>query len=78
MRIICQNILPISPWDNAATARLPGIQPLKDKTLFIVDDAFEQQMEYRDHLIKEMRLKGEVGYICNFKNFLEHPHEVEY
>ncbi len=57
MRIICQNILPISPWDNAATARLPGIQPLKDKTLFIVDDAFEQQMEYRDYLIKEMRLK---------------------
>ena len=57
MRIICQNKLPISPWDNTATARLPGIQPLKDKTLFIVDDAFEQQMEYRDHLIKEMRLK---------------------
>ena len=25
-----------------------------------------------------MRLKGEVGYYCNFQNFLEHPHELEY
>jgi len=27
---------------------------------------------------EEMRLKGEVGYFCNFQNFLEHPHELEY
>lgn len=27
---------------------------------------------------EEMRLKGEVGYYCNFQNFLEHPNELEY
>ena len=27
---------------------------------------------------EEMRLKGEVGYFCNFQNFLEHPNELEY
>ena len=27
---------------------------------------------------EEMRLKGEVGYWCNFKNFLEHPDNLEY
>ena len=27
---------------------------------------------------EEMRLKGENGYYPNFKNFLEHPNELEY
>jgi len=27
---------------------------------------------------EEMRLKGDVGYFCNFQNFLEHPNELEY
>ena len=27
---------------------------------------------------EEMRLKGEIGYYPNFKNFLEHPNDLEY
>ena len=27
---------------------------------------------------EEMRKRGEVGYWCNFKNFLEHPDNLEY
>ena len=27
---------------------------------------------------EQMRLKGEVGYYPNFKNFLEHPNDLEY
>ena len=57
MREICQKKLPISPWDKDVTARLPGIQPLKKNSLFLVDDAFNQQMQYRDHLIRENRIK---------------------
>ena len=57
MREICQKKLPISPWDKDVTARLPGIQPLKKNSLFLVDDAFNQQMQYRDHLIGKNRTK---------------------
>ena len=40
MKDICQNFLPYSPWDNRATSRLPGIQPLENKEmLFIKDEA---------------------------------------
>ena len=27
---------------------------------------------------EEMRAKGKIGYYPNFKNFLEHPNELEY
>jgi hypothetical protein len=27
---------------------------------------------------EKMRLKGEIGYYPNFKNFLEHPNDLEY
>ena len=57
MREICQKTLPIAPWDKDVTARLPGIQPLKKNTLFLVDDAFNQQMQYRDQLIRKNRIK---------------------
>ena len=57
VREICQKKLPISPWDKDVTARLPGIQPLQKNSLFLVDDAFNQQMQYRDHLIRENRIK---------------------
>jgi hypothetical protein len=46
---------------------------IEDGYVFINHFEDEASEEY-----EEMRLKGEVGYICNFKNFLEHPHEVEY
>ena len=56
MKDICQNFLPYSPWDNISTSRLPGIQPLENsKMLFMIDDAFNAQMSYRDYLIKEKR-----------------------
>ena len=62
MKDICQNFLPYSPWDNIATSRLPGIQPLENiEMLFIKDDAFNGQMSYRDYLIKEK--KSEVFYL---------------
>ena len=62
MKDICQSFLPYSPWDNIATSRLPGIQPLENiKMLFIKDDAFDGQMSYRDYLIKEK--KSEVFYL---------------
>ena len=62
MKSTCQNFLPISPWDNIATSKLPGIQPLKDiNSLFIQDDAFNEQISYRDFLIKEKR--SEVFYL---------------
>ena len=64
MKDICQNFLPYSPWDNIATSRLPGIQPLENsKMLFIKDEAFNAQMSYRDYLIKEKR--SEVFYLNN-------------
>ena len=62
MKDLCQSYLPYSPWDNIATSRLPGIQPLENiKMLFIKDDAFDGQMSYRDYLIKEK--KSEVFYL---------------
>ena len=62
MKDICQKFLPYSPWDNRATSRLPGIQPLENKEmLFIKDEAFNAQMSYRDFLIKEKR--SEVFYL---------------
>jgi hypothetical protein len=38
----------------------------------------EDDGEYSNEEWEEMRLKGEVGYFCNFKNFLEHPNDLEY
>ena len=60
---ICQKFLPISPWEKNVTSRLPGIQPLEHMdSLYIVDDAFNAQMSYRDFLIKEKR--SEIFYLC--------------
>ena len=33
MKDLCQSYLPYSPWDNIATSRLPGIQPLENKEM---------------------------------------------
>ena len=57
MRLICQKSLPLSPWESEVTARLPGIQPLRTEELFLQDDAFADQMEYRDELILKNRPK---------------------
>ncbi len=48
---ICQQALPIKPWMEAKTRRLPGIQPVKAGEWLLRDDAFAAQMAYRDKLI---------------------------
>jgi hypothetical protein len=48
---------------------------------YVFLDQFDAQPEDEGEDPKEweeMRLKGEVGYWCNFKNFLEHPDNLEY
>ena len=75
MKDLCQSYLPYSPWDNIATSRLPGIQPLENiEMLFIKDDAFNGQMSYRDYLIKE---KSEVFYL-NKKSLLAAQELLEF
>ena len=66
---ICQNFLPISPWEKNVTSRLPGIQPLEHvDLLYMVDDAFNAQMSYRDFLIKEKR--SEIFYLSK-KHYIQ-------
>ena len=48
---ICQRELPVKPWMEAKTRRLPGIQPVKTGEWLLRDDAFAAQMAYRDELI---------------------------
>ena len=52
---ICQRTLPIKPWMEAKTRRLPGIQPVKAGEWLLRDDAFAAQMAYRDALISTSR-----------------------
>ena len=52
---ICQENLSFEPWAEARTRRLPGINPLETHAWLIRDDAFEQQINYRDHLIATRR-----------------------
>ncbi|GIR38816.1 MAG: hypothetical protein CM15mP50_3270 [Rhodobacterales bacterium] len=35
MKDLCQSYLPYSPWDNIATSRLPGIQPLENMKCYL-------------------------------------------
>jgi len=44
--------LPLEPWADPMTARLPGLQPLGDAPWLIRDEAFAGQMALRDHLIE--------------------------
>jgi dimethylamine monooxygenase subunit A len=45
--------LPKLAWMEPATARLPGIQPVRDDSWLVVDEAFAGQMGARDRLIAE-------------------------
>lgn len=56
---ICQNALPVAPWMDPLAARLPGLQPVAEGDWLRVDDAFREQMAYRDRLLAERR--GEVA-----------------
>ena len=54
-REILQKDLPYRPWQQEKTRRLPGIQPLAPSEWVLVDDAFAQQMAYRDWLLEHRR-----------------------
>ena len=45
--------LPLHPWADPRTARLPGIQPIADDSWITVCDAYAAQMAERDRLIAE-------------------------
>ena len=48
---ILQDRLPLHPWENPATRRLPGIQPALGRDWLWVDEAYAPQMALRDRLI---------------------------
>ena len=50
---ILQSRLPLAPWMDARTARLPGVLPDEGQEWLSVDDAFAAQMALRDALIVE-------------------------
>ncbi len=65
MPYICQKKLPLAPWMNAATRKLPGLQPLDREPIFICDEVYELQMRYREKLLKE---KTKSVYINTFES----------
>jgi hypothetical protein len=48
---ILQDRLPLFPWADPATRRLPGIQPVQGRDWLRVDEAYGGQMALRDRLI---------------------------
>ena len=55
MPVICQKALPLRPWAEPATARLPGLSPVAAGDWLIVDDAYGAQMAYREDLLATKR-----------------------
>jgi hypothetical protein len=53
MSVILQEHLPVAPWMDARTARLPGVMPVQGDDWLRVDEAFAGQMGERDRLIAE-------------------------
>lgn len=51
--MILQSHLPLAPWMDPRTARLPGVLPVEGADWLIRDDAFAAQMALRDHLIAD-------------------------
>ena len=52
---ICQDELPLRPWKERRTSRLPGLNPLPPAEWLQFDEAFCMQMAYRDHLVAKRR-----------------------
>ena len=52
---ILQDELPVRPWQQEATRRLPGIQPLDLSEWILIDEVFAKQMAYRDWLLENER-----------------------
>lgn len=53
--VICQSHLGVAPWTDQLSARLPGLQPVAEGEWLQRDDAFADQMAYRDTLLAERR-----------------------
>jgi hypothetical protein len=51
MTAVLHKSLPLFPWEDPRTARLPGIQPLQGDDWLCRDEAFAGQMALRDRLI---------------------------
>jgi len=52
---IVQSRLPLRPWAEEKTRRLPGLNPVAAGEWLLVDEAFSGQMAYRDALIAGRR-----------------------
>ena len=52
---IFQAELPLRPWADMRTSRLPGLNPLETSRWLVFDDVHREQMAYRDHLIEHRR-----------------------
>ncbi len=50
---ICQKFLPIRPWEQAHTWRLPGLSPVEPGSWLLTDDAYGAQMAHRRALMAE-------------------------
>lgn len=50
---ILQDRLPLHPWEEPATQRLPGIQPVQGRDWLRVDETYAGQMALRDRLIAD-------------------------
>lgn len=52
-REICQARLPLRPWAEERTRRLPGLNPVAPGAWLTVDEAYARQMAYREELLAE-------------------------
>jgi dimethylamine monooxygenase subunit A len=48
---ICQSHLGVAPWMDPLSARLPGLQPVAPGQWLQRDDAYAEQMAYRERLL---------------------------
>ena len=55
MREICQTDLPIKPWMQDKTRRLPGLNPIAEGDWLRVDEVYAEQMAYRRDLLTKKR-----------------------
>lgn len=55
MKRIFQTHLPVRPWAEERTRRLPGLNPVAPGEWLIVDEVYAQQMAYREELLATRR-----------------------
>ncbi|WP_300516764.1 DUF3445 domain-containing protein [Aliiroseovarius sp.] len=51
MAEICQKALPVKPWREERTRRLPGISPVAPGEWLVVDDAYAAQIAHKARLV---------------------------